>query len=146
MACRTSPSDEAAYTLTAHIENLEALVLALDLKNITLVMQDWGGPIGLGLAARHPDRIRGLVILNTFGFYPPMDGVDPEKLKLPPPLLLMRSRGGLVTVIVRRIGFFERQVMTDRDGHQARRQDTPRLHRHFSPHLPRGLVSWPSRA
>jgi len=104
------PSDEAAYTLTAHIKNLEALVLELDLKHITLVMQDWGGPIGLGLAARHPDRIKALVILNTFGFYPPIDGVDPERLKLPPPLLLMRSRG-LGDFIVRRLGFFERQVM-----------------------------------
>ena len=104
------PEDEAGYTLTAHIDNLEALVLSLDLRNITLVMQDWGGPIGLGVAARHPDRIKGLVILNTFGFYPPIDGVDPDKLKLPPPLLLMRSRG-IGDFIVRRLGFFERQVM-----------------------------------
>lgn len=105
------PEDEAVYSLTAHIDNLEALVLALDLKNITLMMQDWGGPIGLGMAARHPDRIKALVILNTFGFYPPIDGVDPERLKLPPPLLLMRSRG-VGDLIVRRFGFFERQVMT----------------------------------
>jgi haloalkane dehalogenase len=105
------PEDEAAYSLKAHIENLEALVLKLDLKDITLVMQDWGGPIGLGMAARHPERIKALVILNTFGFYPPMDGVDPERLRLPPPLLLMRARG-IGDFIVRRMGFFERQVMT----------------------------------
>ena len=104
------PEDEAAYSLTAHIDNLERLVLALDLRNITLVVQDWGGPIGLGVAARHSDRIRGLVILNTFGFYPPIEGVDPEKLRLPPPLLLMRSKG-IGDFIVRRLGFFERQVM-----------------------------------
>ncbi|WP_299621721.1 alpha/beta fold hydrolase [uncultured Tateyamaria sp.] len=105
------PKDEAAYTLKAHIGNLEALVLKLDLTNITLVMQDWGGPIGLGVAARHPDRIRALVVMNTFGFYPPVDGMDPERLKLPPPLLMMRSRG-LGDFMVRRLGFFERQVMT----------------------------------
>ena len=105
------PDDEAAYTLKAHIDHLEALVLKLDLSNITLVMQDWGGPIGLGVAARHPERIRALVVMNTFGFYPPVDGMNPEKLKLPPPLLMMRSRG-LGDFMVRRLGFFERQVMT----------------------------------
>lgn len=105
------PDDEAAYTLRAHIDHLEALVLDLDLKNITLVMQDWGGPIGLGVAARHPDRIKALVVMNTFGFYPPVDGMNPEKLKLPPPLLMMRS-SGLGDFMVRRLGFFERQVMT----------------------------------
>ncbi|MEM9032879.1 MAG: alpha/beta fold hydrolase [Pseudomonadota bacterium] len=62
------------------------------------------------MAARQPDRIKALVILNTFGFYPPIDGVNPDKLKLPPPLLLMRS-SGIGDFIVRRLGFFERQVM-----------------------------------
>ncbi len=105
------PDDEAAYTLNAHIDHLEALVLQLDLKNITLVMQDWGGPIGLGVATRHPNRIKALVVMNTFGFYPPVDGLDPENLRLPAPLLMMRSRG-LGDFLVRRLGFFERQVMT----------------------------------
>ncbi|WP_298839453.1 alpha/beta fold hydrolase [uncultured Roseobacter sp.] len=104
------PDDEAAYTLKAHIDHLEALVLRLELNNITLVMQDWGGPIGLGVAARHPERIKALVVMNTFGFYPPVDGMNPEHLKLPPPLLMMRSRG-LGDFMVRRLGFFERQVM-----------------------------------
>ncbi len=105
------PDNEAAYTLKAHIDHLEALVLKLDLTNIMLVMQDWGGPIGLGVAARHPDRIKALVVMNTFGFYPPVDGMNPERLKLPPPLLMMRSRG-LGDFMVRRLGFFERQVMS----------------------------------
>ena len=104
------PSDEAAYSIDAHIRNLEILVTALDLHNITLVMQDWGGPIGLGMAARHPERIKSLVILNTFGFYPPVEGIDPEQLKLPLPLRLMRT-GGIGDFLVRRLGFFERQAM-----------------------------------
>ncbi|MEM1038032.1 MAG: alpha/beta fold hydrolase [Pseudomonadota bacterium] len=105
------PDNESAFTLKAHIDHLEALVLKLDLSNITLVMQDWGGPIGLGVAARHPERIKALVVMNTFGFYPPVDGMNPEKLKLPPPLLMMRSKG-VGDFMVRRLGFFERQVMT----------------------------------
>lgn len=102
--------EESDYTLEAHIDNLEALILELDLSNITLVMQDWGGPIGLGFAARHPNRVKALVVFNTFGFYPPIDGMNPDRLKLPAPLLLMRSKG-IGDFMVRRLGFFERQVM-----------------------------------
>lgn len=56
------------YRLEGHIQNLEKLVLELDLKDITLVVHDWGGPIGLGFAGRHPERIKRVVILNTAGF------------------------------------------------------------------------------
>ncbi len=52
------------YWLGDHIDNLEAFVLALDLRNITLVMHDFGGPTGMGLAARHPDRIARIVSVN----------------------------------------------------------------------------------
>jgi cis-3-alkyl-4-acyloxetan-2-one decarboxylase len=53
------------YTLSTHVDNLEALLLELDLRDITLVMQDWGGPIGGGFACRHPDRIRRLCLINA---------------------------------------------------------------------------------
>jgi len=104
------PSNEEDYTIERHIDNLEALVLALDLTNLTLIVQDWGGPIGLGMASRHPDRIKSLVLLNTFGFYPPMDTADPDNLKLPLPLRLMRTPG-IGDFLVRRLGFFERKAM-----------------------------------
>lgn len=52
------------YWLKDHIDNLEHLVLALDLRGITLVLHDFGGPAGMGLAARHPDRIRRVVSVN----------------------------------------------------------------------------------
>lgn len=52
------------YWLQDHIDNLEALVTDLDLHNITLVMHDFGGPVGMGLAARHPDRIRRIISIN----------------------------------------------------------------------------------
>jgi len=47
---------------------LERFVLALDLRDIGLMVQDWGGPIGLGFAGQHPDRIRALVIGNTWAW------------------------------------------------------------------------------
>lgn len=54
-----------SYWLQDHIDNLERLVLALELRNITLVMHDFGGPVGMGLAARHPDRIRRVISVNA---------------------------------------------------------------------------------
>ncbi|MEO6708943.1 MAG: alpha/beta fold hydrolase [Planctomycetota bacterium] len=56
------------YRLAQHIANLERLVLELDLQRITLVVHDWGGPIGLGFAQRHLERIARLVVLNTSVF------------------------------------------------------------------------------
>jgi haloalkane dehalogenase len=56
------------YTLAAHAENVERLVLALDLRDITLVVHDWGGAIGMGFARRRPERVARLVILNTAAF------------------------------------------------------------------------------
>src|SRR6185437_1430372 len=59
-----TPGDRT-YWLQDHVDNLERLVLELDLKNITLVMHDFGGPTGMGLAIRHPDRIARLIAINT---------------------------------------------------------------------------------
>ena len=56
------------YTLSSHIDNLEKLVNYLDLKKITLVMHDWGGAIGMGLAVRRPELMKRLVIFNTASF------------------------------------------------------------------------------
>jgi cis-3-alkyl-4-acyloxetan-2-one decarboxylase len=58
-----TPPDRT-YWLQDHIDNLERFVLALDLTDITLVMHDFGGPIGMGLAARHPNRIRRVISTN----------------------------------------------------------------------------------
>jgi haloalkane dehalogenase len=60
-----------AYRLENHVLNLERLVLALDLRDVTLVAHDWGGAIGMGLARRHPDRIARLVLMNTAAFRSP---------------------------------------------------------------------------
>lgn len=49
-----------------HAQRFEALMLHLDLNNITLVVHDFGGPIGLHFAHRHPERIKRIVLFNTF--------------------------------------------------------------------------------
>jgi pimeloyl-ACP methyl ester carboxylesterase len=55
----------AEYTLDRHARNLAALIEELDLRNITMVMQDWGGPMGAVVASRHPDRMKRFVAMNT---------------------------------------------------------------------------------
>ncbi len=56
------------YVLKRHIDNLETLLESKKLDNITLLLHDWGGAIGMGYAVRHPEKIRKLVILNTAAF------------------------------------------------------------------------------
>lgn len=56
------------YELAQHIDNLQALVEHLDLKNITLVAHDWGGAIGMGAAGRMPERFKQFVLMNTGAF------------------------------------------------------------------------------
>ena len=59
------PTNEAAYTLRRHVELVTGLVEHLELKGITTVGQDWGGPIVLRYAIDHQDNVQALVILNT---------------------------------------------------------------------------------
>lgn len=56
------------YTLQQHIANLEELLDTLRPEPFTLVVHDWGGPIGLGYAVRHPEMVKRLLILNTAAF------------------------------------------------------------------------------
>lgn len=56
------------YRLEQHINNLCALVEHLNLQNIVLVVHDWGGAIGMGMAGRMPNRIQKLVVTNTAAF------------------------------------------------------------------------------
>lgn len=66
------PGEEYAYRLEDHIENLSYLMEALDLTDVTLVVHDWGGAIGLGTALKQLDRIKRLVIFNTAAFMAPV--------------------------------------------------------------------------
>jgi haloalkane dehalogenase len=66
---KSATPPDRVYTLATHVENLTALIDGLDLRDIVLVMQDWGGPIGVGYAVRNPERIRSLVFMNTVTGY-----------------------------------------------------------------------------
>jgi haloalkane dehalogenase len=64
------PTDLHWYTIARHTEVLTTLVTGLDLQNVTLVCQDWGGPTGLAQAATMPERFSRLVIMNTWLHHP----------------------------------------------------------------------------
>ena len=59
------PTRVEEYSYGFHYASIERLAAELDLRETTVVVQDWGGPIGLRLAVEHPERVARLVILNT---------------------------------------------------------------------------------
>jgi haloalkane dehalogenase len=90
-----------SYTLTTHIDNLEKLVGFLGLKNITLMVHDWGGAIGMGLAVRKPELIKRLVLFNTASF-----------LSMDIPLRIGLCRIPLLgTILIRYLNLFVRGVL-----------------------------------
>lgn len=56
------------YTLATRIDDVAALVKSLGLERVDLLVHDWGGAIGFGFAARHPDLVGRIAILNTAAF------------------------------------------------------------------------------
>ncbi|MEX2252740.1 MAG: alpha/beta fold hydrolase [Thermoleophilaceae bacterium] len=56
------------YTLDAHIANTVHALDALDLRDVTLAVHDWGGPIGLGAALERRERVRALVVMNSWAW------------------------------------------------------------------------------
>jgi len=59
------PARREDYTYQFHVDVMTGLIESLDLREITLVGQDWGGLIGLRIAAEHPDRFARIVVANT---------------------------------------------------------------------------------
>jgi pimeloyl-ACP methyl ester carboxylesterase len=69
-------SDQATYEMVDmhHSVNLSQLVKALDLRDITLLIHDWGGPIGVGALIDQAERVSGLVVVNSTIFPVPLEG------------------------------------------------------------------------
>lgn len=81
------PAAPGYHTVERHVRNLEEFVQKAALKRVVPVVHDWGGPIGLGWAARHRDELAGLVVLNTWAF------TEREPLKLPAWYKALRAPG-----------------------------------------------------
>lgn len=77
------PIGEYDYALKSRVDDLDALLEHLGVKeNVTLIMQDWGGMIGMGWAARHPGRVKRIVATNTGAFPLPKEKPFPWSLWL----------------------------------------------------------------
>ncbi len=113
-----TPQDRR-YTIQEHCDNLDRLVLELDLTGLTLVVQDWGGPIGGSIALRHPERVKRLCIMNavvggrapdranTVRDYPWFQWVNSPAFE---PTIL--NLGATILSVMKRIGF-ERTAHVD---------------------------------
>lgn len=89
-----------SYTLKRRVDDLAALIDQLDIQGpITLLVHDWGGMIGMAYAARFPEKIGKLVLLNTAAFH------LPKTKRLPFSLWLCR-RTPLGELIIRDTGLF----------------------------------------
>jgi haloalkane dehalogenase len=87
------------YTLATHIDNLERLIDRLELRDVTLVVHDWGGAIGFGWAMRHPELVRRFVIFNTAAFF----GLCPFRIRV-------CRWPGIGALLVRGLNLFARQA------------------------------------
>lgn len=70
MGCGLSDKPQSySYTIDQHIKNVSRLVNELRLEDITLMVHDWGGVIGMGYAINHPENVKQFVLFNTAAFY-----------------------------------------------------------------------------
>ena len=79
------PKRQSEYSLQRHAAHFSSLMDELALDGVTLVLHDWGGPIGLTWAVANPDRVARLVLMNTF------TGRAPRDLRMPIPMRLVRA-------------------------------------------------------
>lgn len=92
-----------SYLPKDHANNLSALIEGLGIANLTLVLHDWGGPIGLSYAVAHPERVARIVLMNTWCW--PLR----HDLRL---LVFSRVMGGAVgRLLIRRYNFFARVLL-----------------------------------
>jgi len=98
------PKDPYPYLLRHHISNLETLLLSLGLKDITLVLHDWGGPVGMGFAIRHPELIKSIVLMNTWAFAQWPTGEFPRLLEI-----IRSEKGG--SFVLEKNGYVKRALL-----------------------------------
>jgi len=104
MGKSSAPEEPDPYLLEHHIFNLEQLILHLELRNITLIVHDWGGPVGLGFAVRHPELIKKLVLTNTWAFAKWPGGEFPRLIEI------IRSEKG-ASFVLEKNGYVKRALL-----------------------------------
>lgn len=108
-----------AYTPEEHAANLRSFVDQLGLRDLTLVVHDFGGPIALPLALDEPSRVKRLVVLNSWCW--PFEGEMEKRAKM--------AGGGLGRFLYRRMNASLKLIMPSAYG--DRRKLTPQIHRQY---------------
>jgi haloalkane dehalogenase len=130
------PSD-VPYTPQAHAANLGRFVDALDLDELTLVVHDYGGPIGLPLAVERPERVKRLVIINSWMWSFTGDREMERAARM--------AGGAIGRFLYRYANASLRLIMPKAYG--DRRKLTAAIHRQYLDRFPdfwsRGAVLWP---
>lgn len=118
---------EWSYLPEAHANHLNLLIDELELKNLTLVVQDWGGPIGLSYAVNHPENVRSVVLMNTWMW---SVAGDPHYEKF------SGFMGGVLgRFLIKRFNFFVRVVMKQAMGDKSIL--TRKIHQYYKEPLKR---------
>lgn len=114
------------YLPEQHAHNLAALIDHLGLKDITLVVNDWGGPIGMHYAATHPENVKRLVVTNTWA-WPVNDDFHY--------VAFSAFMGGPIgRLLIKRFNFFAGTFMRMAFGDKSRLGE--HAHRHYTNALP----------
>jgi cis-3-alkyl-4-acyloxetan-2-one decarboxylase len=128
------PIREKEFSVERHVRHFAALMEELELDGVTLVVQDWGGPVGLAWAVDHADRVRRLVLLNTWP-----GGRHPDYPRVPAPFRLFRWPG-TGDVLLKGANVFTR-VFLFRNGTHPERLGADERAAYLAPH-----PSWQSRS
>ncbi|NQZ82190.1 MAG: haloalkane dehalogenase [Colwellia sp.] len=103
------------YTIEEHAVYLEAFIQALDLKDLTLVVHDWGGFLGFDYAAKHPSRIKALAFMETVIPDKPLINkkpeIAPENMKGFAKILAMLSTKGVGEKMIYEDNMFIEQIL-----------------------------------
>ncbi|MEX0763300.1 MAG: alpha/beta fold hydrolase [Dehalococcoidia bacterium] len=104
-----------------HSDNIERLINTLDLRGVTLVLHDWGGPLGMSYAVRHPDNVRRLVIFNTWCW--------PSNVDRRSDIVARVLASPVYRLLENRLNFTARMFIPNVMGTRSRL--TPEIHRHY---------------
>lgn len=111
-----------SYLPQEHARNLERLIEFLGLTKLTLVIHDWGGPIGMSYALDHPDQIKRMIVYNTWFW--PVQGFSRTLVRFS-----QFVGGSIGQFLCRQFNFFPRVLMPTSVG--QRQSLPPHIHRHY---------------
>lgn len=106
-------------------ENLEKLLDSLNLTNITLIVNDWGGPTGLSYAIKHPEKIKKIIILNTWLWSVENDPHFKKFSKM--------MGGSIGSFMIKYFNIFGKMVVKKAVGDKSKL--TKKIHQHYYKHL-----------